>query len=81
MRAMNATQVLPEEKPAREWGDARYIRQRFSIPRSSLYEMAARGVVKTVSLAAPGKQRGKRLFCISAISELLESKATGGNAQ
>jgi hypothetical protein len=71
----------PTDPSIREWADAKYIRQRFSIPRSSLYEMAGRGVVKTVSLAAPGKQRGKRLFNINQISELLESIATGGSAQ
>ena len=61
-----------------EWGDAKAVREVFGIGRSTLYNLAARGRIKTVSLRERGCQRGKRLFSMDSIAHLLESRATGG---
>ncbi len=61
-----------------EWGDAKLAKQIFGIGRSTLYNLAAKGRIKTVSLRERGCVRGKRLFSLDSIAALLESRATGG---
>jgi len=48
-----------------EWIDAKLAKQIFSLGRTTLYELAAAGRIKTVSLRERGKLRGKRLEAIS----------------
>lgn len=61
-----------------EWGDARKVYELFGIGRSTLYRLADAGRITTTSLRERGCVRGKRLFFLDSIAELLESRATGG---
>ena len=59
-----------------EWSDARTVQHVFGIGRSTLYRLAEAGRIKTVSLRERGNARGKRLFSMDSIAELLEERAT-----
>jgi hypothetical protein len=72
---MPATTLLPE------WVDVRRANQLYSLCKSTLYRLAEEGKIRTVSLRDRGKLRGKRLFSTASISELLESRATGGERE
>jgi mannitol/fructose-specific phosphotransferase system IIA component len=64
-----------------EWGDAKTVHRIFGISRTPLYRLIASGLIKSVSLQLQGSERGKRLFHLQSISDLLESRATGGRPQ
>ena len=59
------------------WADAKAVYRIFGISRTPLYRLIAAGLVKSTSLQLEGSARGKRLFHLGSISELLESRATG----
>jgi hypothetical protein len=63
------------------WGDAKTVHRIFGISRTPLYRLMAAGAIKTASLQEEGTGRGKRLFHLPSIAELLESKAQGGTAR
>lgn len=69
-----------ETHPLPEWIDAKLAKQIFSLGRTTLYELAAAGRIRTVSLRERGKLRGKRLFSYDSIRSMLEDRATGGLA-
>ena len=66
----------PVEKP--EWASALTISRMFGLSRSTLYELAAAGKIRTASLRDRGKKRGKRLFSTDSVSHFIESRASGG---
>lgn len=70
--------MKPETDPLPEWIDARLAKKIFSIGRTTLYDLAAAGRIKTSSLRERGKLRGKRLFSYDSIRAYIESRATGG---
>lgn len=70
----------PEQNFQPEWIDAKLAKKIFSIGRTTLYELAAAGRIKTSSLRQRGKLRGKRLFSYDSIKAHIESCATGGEA-
>lgn len=61
-----------------EWSDAKDIRTRFGISKSTLYRLADEGKIRTSSLRERGKLRGKRLFSLDSIAAFIEARATGG---
>jgi hypothetical protein len=61
------------------WGDAKAVARIFGISRTPLYRMISAGLIKSASLQLEGSERGKRLFYLPSISELLESRSTGGS--
>lgn len=78
---IQAAEVL-SQTPA--WGDAKTVHRIYGISRTPLYRLMAAGLIKTASLQDAGAARGKRLFHLPSIAELLEMKAqiqTGGLSQ
>ena len=68
--------TIPVDKP--EWASALTISRMFGLSRSTLYELAAAGKIRSASLRDRGKKRGKRLFSTDSVSSFIESRATGG---
>lgn len=66
------------EKP--EWASALTISRIFGLSRSSLYELASAGKIRTASLRDRGKKRGKRLFSTDSVSQFIEAHASGGES-
>ena len=60
------------------WLDAKGVKYRFSIHRTTLGRLVATGEVRSVSLREPGSRRGKRLYEVVGIERLLERR---GNNQ
>ena len=54
-----------------EFCDSKGARHLFSIPRPTLYQWAAEGKIKAVSLRREGSLRGKKLWVVSSIREYL----------
>ena len=69
--------MKPESDLQPEWIDAKLAKKIFSIGRTTLYDLAAAGRIKTSSLRERGKLRGKRLFSYDSIRAYIESRATG----
>jgi hypothetical protein len=67
----------PYERP--EWAPAQTIARIYGISRSSLYELAAAGKIRTSSLRKRGRTRGKRLFSTDSVAAFIEAHATGGD--
>ncbi|MEO7098034.1 MAG: helix-turn-helix domain-containing protein [Luteolibacter sp.] len=68
-------------KPAHirpEWSDAKDVRTRFGICKSTLYRLCEEGKIRSSSLRERGKKRGKRLFSTDSVAAYIESLATGG---
>lgn len=72
--------MKPESDLLPEWIDAKLAKRLFSIGRTTLYELAAAGRIRTSSLRERGKLRGKRLFSYDSVKAYIESRATGGTA-
>lgn len=70
--------IQSAEALAPTWGDAKTVYRIFGISRSPLYRLLP--LIKSASLRDEGSARGKRLFHLPSIAELLESRATGGTA-
>ena len=66
------------ERP--EWASALTISHMFGLSRSTLYELATAGKIRSSSLRERGQKRGKRLFSTLSVSEFIESRASGGMA-
>jgi hypothetical protein len=73
---MNTTSTSPPP----EWIDAKVAKQIFGVGKTTLYNLAAAGKIKTSSLRLPGDIRGKRLFSYDSIKRLIEANATGDDA-
>jgi hypothetical protein len=52
--------------------------QLVNISRSSLYELAAEGKIKTASFRRKGQIKAKRLFSYSSCIAYIEAHASGG---
>lgn len=61
-----------------EWAKASTITKLLGPSRSSLYEAAAKGVIRTSSVKGRGKKRGSRFFSYDSVKAWIESSATGG---
>lgn len=66
------------ERP--EWASALTISRMYGLSRSTLYELAAAGHIRTSSLRERGKKRGKRLFSTCSVLQFIEARATGGTS-
>lgn len=73
-RSNNQVPVRPE------WSDARDVRARFGLCKSTLYRLAEEGKVRTASLREPGMTRGKRLFSTESIVAHIEAMADRSGA-
>ena len=51
------------------------------LTRSYLYQAAAQGLIRTVSIREPGKERGCRLFHLQSILAFIEKHEQKGVAQ
>ena len=60
------------------WLDAKGVKNRFSIHRTTLGRLEAAGEIRSISLREPGSRRGKRLYEVAGIERLLERR---GNNQ
>lgn len=58
-----------------EFGDHHTCRKLFSLPRSTLYQLASEGKIRSVSLRKQGNKRGRRLFDCGSIRKFLHSAA------
>lgn len=68
-----------------EFVDAKGARILFGLSRSHLYDLEARGLIRSACLRKPGAIRGRRLFCCASIRAFLgscmgESRAPGAEA-
>ena len=54
-----------------EYCGYRDVRALFGISRSHLYRLNQAGLVRSVSLCRPGRKRGRRLFEVASIRELM----------
>ncbi|MCB1131359.1 MAG: helix-turn-helix domain-containing protein [Verrucomicrobiae bacterium] len=69
--------TTPHERP--EWAPATTITRIYGISRSSLYELAAAGKIRSSSLRKRGRTRGKRLFSTDSVAAFIEAHASGGD--
>lgn len=79
--AREAIRAAEVPAPSPTWGDAKTVHRIFGISRTPLYRLLAAGRIKSASLQDEGSARGKRLFHLPSIAELLEEKSTGGTAR
>jgi len=56
------------------WLDAKGVKHRFSIHRTTMGRLVAAGEVRSVSLRDPVSRRGKRLYEVAGIERLLERR-------
>ena len=52
-----------------------------SLTRSYLYQAAAQGLIRTVSIREPGKERGCRLFHLQSILEFISRHELGAQQE
>jgi hypothetical protein len=57
------------------WAKAPVATQYSSINRSKLYDLAARGEIRSASIRKKGARRGSRVFDLRSIDEFLEKVA------
>jgi len=69
----------PTTRP--EWADCKGITRIFSIGKSTLYRLEAEGKIKSSSLRARGKLRGKKLFSCDSVAAYIEKCASGGEEE
>jgi hypothetical protein len=81
---MKSTEVLTTE-PVRaatpgnpEFLDAEGVEKQFGIRRSLLFRLLSENRIRGVSIRQPGRLRGKRLFCVSSIRDLLNANVDRG---
>jgi hypothetical protein len=58
-----------------EWIDAKEAKRLFCVGRTTLYNLAASGKLRTSSLRERGRLRGKRLFSYDSLKKLIEDGA------
>jgi hypothetical protein len=63
------------------WAGAQKTNQLVDLSRSTLYELAAAGKIRSASLRDPGAKKGRRLFYIPSVLAFIESRASGGLPQ
>lgn len=61
-----------------EWADAKGINRIFGLGRTTLYRLEADGKIRSSSLRARGKLRGKRLYSCDSVAAFIEKMATDG---
>lgn len=66
------------ERP--EWAKAATITKLLGPSRSSLYEAAAKGLIRSSSVKGRGKKRGSRFFSYDSVKAWIEANATGGES-
>lgn len=64
------------ESVAPEFGDFRTLRQCYSIPRSTAYELEKEGSIRFVRLRRRNNIRGKVLVCFDSVRRYLAKCAT-----
>ena len=61
--------------PKPEWGDAKDVLRLFGVRQTLLYEWWYQGLIKSASIRKRGNARGKRLFNLQSIRQLLASRS------
>jgi hypothetical protein len=61
-----------------EFLDASGVEEYFGIRRSLLFRLLAENKIRGVSIRQRGRLRGKRLFCVSSIRDLLNANVDRG---
>jgi hypothetical protein len=64
--------------PPPEWIDAREAKRIFCLGKTTLYNLADAGRIRTSSLRERGKKRGKRLFSYESIKQVIEAQMNQG---
>ncbi len=72
------SKTAPPDRP--EWAKAATITRLLGPSRSSLYEAAAKGLIRTSSVRGRGKKRGSRFFDYESVRQWISSHATGGES-
>lgn len=57
-----------------EFVDAKGLRQMFSIPTTTAYELMNAGKIQTQCIRKAGKQRGKRLFDVQSVRDYINGE-------
>lgn len=76
MNAFSTIQPVEAANGQPEFIDYKGLRGLFSISRSHGYDLAYRGLVRTVCLRKPGAIRGKRLWEVASVRTYLNSCVT-----
>lgn len=67
----------PANQDRPEWGDAKAVRARFGICKSTTIRLANDGKIRGCSLRERGKLRGKKLYSLDSVAAYIERMATG----
>lgn len=79
---IEATAIRMPTDPTRpEWGDAKAVRARFGICRSTIIRLANEGKIRSSSLRERGKLRGKKLYSLDSVAAFIEKMASGGEGE
>lgn len=66
--------------PEKEWWRVSEAVAATGLSKPKIYDLANRGLIKTVSLRERGQIKGTRLISIDSLRSFLNSRATGGVA-
>ena len=61
-----------------DWFPAKMLSPMVGFSRSSLYELAAAGAIRSANFRKKGQKKAKRLFSYSSIIKYIEAHASGG---
>jgi hypothetical protein len=61
-----------------DWFPAKMLSPMVGFSRSSLYELASAGKIRSANFRKKGQKKAKRLFSYSSILKYIEAHATGG---
>jgi hypothetical protein len=78
MKAMDDNKGRAALAAQPEYCDARGGRVLFGLSPAHLYDLAAKGSIRSVCLRRPGAARGRRLFDCASIRTFLEAHVEGG---
>ncbi len=72
---------IPANETRPEWGDAKAVRARFGICKSTTIRLANDGKIRAASLRERGALRGKKLYSMDSVAAYIERMATGGKEE
>lgn len=72
---------IPANQDRAEWGDAKAVRARFGICKSTTTRLANDGKILGCSLRERGKLRGKKLYSMDSVAAYIERMAARGEEE
>jgi hypothetical protein len=56
-----------------EWADEKFISRNYGLTHTPLFNLRKAGLIRSLSLKAPGAKYGKRLFNVASVEAFLAS--------